>query len=396
MPTQTYSYRAPNGKTIDVTSDHPLAAEEVRRVFKAAGMDLSLPGDAEKPSVGSQLLRGATATLPVMGGVLGGIAGSAGPPILGTMAGVGGGTALGEGLRGLIHQYAFGDRPNPGAMLGSGAVAGAGAGALSALPAATSALSPSSVLSDVERLGTISPGKLGAEMLKRAARALRPGPSAILRRPPWQQTAEPDRSVIDQVDRYKPNVGGIPDRGIPQGQMPAPPPRPGPLPILHKGGASSVEQTIQDALEEARSSPSPRGTTPPPQTQTPAGKPSVTSARQAELEVPAGGGLAEDLSRMRREYGADRVGRAVNPNAPEAGAGTVLRADPTQAPSAMPDVAQRAVLRDLQAGTSKNPAATARAIQQLLTEYKRNAGPAKSPVAQELAALLKKHGFVKE
>lgn len=227
----------------------------------------------------------------------------------------------------------------------------------------------------------------------------------------------------------------------------------GPPPTLRKGGsAPSVSDTLQTALDEAGAPNPAKGTTPPPPTTTPAGKPSITAEQYAQGEraaaqpkppasaapppkpaapkpqttskadkfadipddpavadiiermaggpnkpVPGNGtggaGLAEDLTRLRRKYGADRVGKTVNPKAPEAGTGSVLRADASQAPSAMPDIAQEALLRDLKTGGSKDPGKTLRALGQMLKEYERNKGPANSDVARELADLLKKHGF---
>lgn len=109
--------------------------------------------------------------------------------------------------------------------------------------------------------------------------------------------------------------------------------------------------------------------------------------------------LEEDITALRRKYGADRVARKVRPDAPEVANGAITRNDmdtgqPAQ--SWMPDIAQEALLRDLKAGSTKDPSKTLRALSQALREYKRNGGAANSPVARELQTLLKAHGFLSE
>lgn len=100
--------------------------------------------------------------------------------------------------------------------------------------------------------------------------------------------------------------------------------------------------------------------------------------------------LNADLARLRRTYGAQRVGQAVNPKAPEVGNGGVTRADiaaGNPGVSSMPDVAWQPLKRDLMAGKSADPARTLRAVQQLLKEHVRNGES--STVPQRLAELLK-------
>lgn len=109
--------------------------------------------------------------------------------------------------------------------------------------------------------------------------------------------------------------------------------------------------------------------------------------------------LEEDISNLRRKYGAERIGTKLRPDAPEVGNGVVTRNDmdlgrPAQ--SWAPDIAQQALLRDLKAGSTKDPSKTLRALSQVLKEYKRNGGAANSPVARELQQLLKAHGFLAE
>lgn len=404
MPQQTYSYHAPNGKTIDVQSDHPLAPAEVQQVFKAAGIDLQVP-EQHKPSTGEQLFRGTTATLPVMGGVLGGIAGA---PVggVGGVAGLAGGTMLGESIRQIVNQYMYGDKQDPLASLNAGAIAGTGETALQGLT------------------------KLATNPGVRAAGATFAEDLPVFRKV---------RPAINAYKAYQEAGTSVPKA-------------PGAPPVLVKGsGAPTVEDALTQAMNEVRGpDPTTVTTAAPPVTQTSLGKPSVTAARADELAqggatarttgkplytvnakvpssgtnvpasgtppaakpqgatsmakppttTPAAGVLPDDLQKLtdgitdlRRKYGAARIGKTVSPATPEAGTGAVLRADASGAPSAMPDMAQEAVLRDLKAGTTKDPGKTLRALGQLLDEYKRNGGPAKSPVAVELAKLLEQNGF---
>jgi hypothetical protein len=228
---------------------------------------------------------------------------------------------------------------------------------------------------------------------------------------------------------------------------PAAPKPSGPPPVLRKAGsAPSVTDSIRSALEDARRPVSEPGTTPPAPTQTVAGKPSVTLGRYDELQgakppqpspatappssakaaklsetnagadaldelqsamnggkapapVPNGGAakgipdqLKADLDRLRRTYGADRIASEINPNAPEPVVGAIVKK--TGAPSAMPDVAQKALLDHLKDPTMiKNPGNFHRALSQLLREYKRNGGTANSDVARQVADTLRKYGY---
>lgn len=100
----------------------------------------------------------------------------------------------------------------------------------------------------------------------------------------------------------------------------------------------------------------------------------------------------EEVTRLRRTYGADRLGRAAAPSTPEAAVGQMLKDAP--GPSAMPDIAQKAVLDSLRnPGQIKDMGKFLRAINQLAKEYKRNNGVANSDIAREVAAALKKYGY---
>ena len=191
---------------MDIRGDSPPTEQELTQIFAA------LKPSASTRSRTEQMTRGALATLPYIGGTLGGIAGSAASPIIGTAAGAGGGAALGEGLRQLANQYMFGDQPDLLQQGLTGASAALGTGAIAAAPAATSALSPSAILSDIERKGTISPGVLGAEAIKRAATALRPANGPLLQRPLWQ--ANEGQTAPLMSDRFRPNVSGAVGRGV--------------------------------------------------------------------------------------------------------------------------------------------------------------------------------------
>lgn len=186
---------------------------------------------SQKPSIGSQFLRGATSALPVIGGVLGGTAGTAASPIIGTAAGAGAGAALGEGLRRLINAAILRDprelKQMPSSMATTGVTTGAGAGILAGLPVAAEALSPSAILSDVERRGTISPGVLGGDAIKRAAAAYRgmSGDGAILSRPAWQAAEPPPGMPTRDLTALSPRLS-------PQG--------------------SSLEDQLRALLDEAR------------------------------------------------------------------------------------------------------------------------------------------------
>lgn len=234
--------------------------------------------------------------------------------------------------------------------------------------------------------------------------------------------------------------------------------KPGTPPVLRKAAdAPTLSGALKDALEAAREDIPGAGTTPPAPTITSAGRegafqssgrPSVTAQRYDEIAsapaqartqnaplhtidatAPAAGratkaatpavgtktaasaatapstaggqpsmeeAVGDKIRDLRRKYGAGRLGKAVSPEAPEAGNGFISRADSSRAPSAMPDIAQEAVLRDLKANTSADPAKVIRAVRQLVAEYGRNKGPANSTVARELHDLLKGAGFVKD
>lgn len=120
----------------------------------------------------------------------------------------------------------------------------------------------------------------------------------------------------------------------------------------------------------------------------PAGPAPVTPTGSSAPETAAA--LNSELARLRRSYGAQRVGTALRPDAPEVGNGAVTKADiaaGNSGVSSMPDVAWQPLKRDLMAGKSADPARTLRAVQQLLKEHARNAE--NSTVPQRLAELLK-------
>lgn len=119
-------------------------------------------------------------------------------------------------------------------------------------------------------------------------------------------------------------------------------------------------------------------------------KPSKGNGTFTGSNADTAASLNADLARLRRTYGAQRVGEAVNPKAPEVGNGQVTRADiaaGNPGVSSMPEVAWQPLKRDLIAGKSADPARTLRAVQQLLKEHVRNGE--KSTVPQRLAELLK-------
>lgn len=154
---------------------------------------------AGNQSLTGTMVRGATAALPVVGGVLGGMAGTAASPIIGTMAGVAGGTTLGEAAREMINQYALGDKANPIGQIASGAMAGLGAGVLSAGPAVISAVNPESI---VEDLASPIGGRLYflRRAAGRAARALSGDTSpSVLTRPAWQANLPSTESGVIQA-----------------------------------------------------------------------------------------------------------------------------------------------------------------------------------------------------
>lgn len=98
------------------------------------------------------------------------------------------------------------------------------------------------------------------------------------------------------------------------------------------------------------------------------------------------------LTDLRRQVGADRIGKTLAPEVPDASSGAVQRIK--AAPSAMPDRAQEALLRDLSkppsAHSPETRAKIVRAVTQLTKEYERNGGPADSDVARALFEMLTK------
>lgn len=102
--------------------------------------------------------------------------------------------------------------------------------------------------------------------------------------------------------------------------------------------------------------------------------------------------LTKALQEMRRKFGADRVAKLTAPDAPEVGVGKIVKA--TGAPSAAPDVMQKALLEHIKnPGQIKDMGRFLRGLVQVTKEYKRNGGVANSDVAREVAAALKKYGF---
>lgn len=383
-------------------------------------------------------------TLPGIGGIAGAVL--AGPETmgLGSIPGVALGATAGQGLRDIISQALGLEKPR------SFLQNTAGAGAQGVTDAIVGAAVPGTVQALATPLRTageaaeaFTPRVLKSqipivqEMIDRARGALKPGASAV---------ASPAASVAPETT-----------------------PR-----LVKAGGSSALSDALTGALEDARKAPTTSaGTTPPPATTTPAGKPSITAeqydqgvkaasdgasrlgsetaprkvngtktskfAEQSqgadqlselldrvyggEENVPTKGNgtykpvpshdtapppssaktgsptpgdqpssFKDDITRLRREYGADRIAKELNPNAPEPVVGQVVKQ--SGAPSAMPDMAQRQLLAQLRdPSTVKNPGAFHRAISQALREYKRNGGAAKSDTAKEVFGLLKKYGY---
>lgn len=429
---QTYTYHTPDGKTLDVKSDHPLSADEVRQVFKAAGVDLKLPDSGVPTATGLDALTRVTSNM------------SDGP------AGVGERLAGNSLVQGAAHPQGLGDILSMLLPNYAGQSLQLGGEAMSAGAKAHPELGPirSRVAGIIDRWKNVQPVSEAERAVAGTMKAdipLPPEPPSIVTQPAAGKMLEqrgrapvPPASTPGQPDVWDQLL-----QEARQGRKPQ-----GPAPVLRKGSAPNVSDVLRDALDEAGAGNPSRGTTPPPPTTTPMGKPSITAEQYAQgeraaaaqpkvaprpsapapkttgkadkfAEIPddpavadiadrlAGGknapskgngtggpkAIEDAITELRRKYGANRIGKTVNPKAPEAGTGSVLRADASKAPSAMPDMAQKAVLRDLRAGTSNNPAATARAIEQLLKEYARNKGPANSDVARELADLLQQHGF---
>lgn len=117
---------------------------------------------------------------------------------------------------------------------------------------------------------------------------------------------------------------------------------------------------------------------------------SVDSSNRATQDA-----LNKKVAELRTEFGMDRAGPALRPDLPkEHAVGEGLRQAP--GPSWMPDVGQRAFLRDITANKTGNFFKTKQALDQLLDEYERNGGPRPgSEVAQQVFQQLQKMGFIK-
>jgi hypothetical protein len=96
--------------------------------------------------------------------------------------------------------------------------------------------------------------------------------------------------------------------------------------------------------------------------------------------------IQSTLDDLTRRFGRGEVGKFLNPDAPEATTGALLRTGAPR-PSSLPDNAWQSLKRDLVAGSSNDPARTVRTLTQLLKEHARN-GEA-STVPQRLSELLK-------
>lgn len=102
----TYSWQAPDGKTLSVTQDNPPTPRQMQQLARAYGDRQAADAQGRAESRASAQGDEALSLLPVVGGAVGGMSAGAASGglggIAGTMAGAGGGRLAAQGIKGLL------------------------------------------------------------------------------------------------------------------------------------------------------------------------------------------------------------------------------------------------------------------------------------------------------